>query len=186
MKIYCDKCHEDISKDVDFALEKYEIGKIKCEKCGYIQNRYISETDLQLYAGASELLYVLLTGIAALLYEYMGNRLWLIPLFILLLAGAFFLVKYISRYIYKNAPGKKKTANKIFNEDANRVKKSIQTQFTIFFILAFGALMWDTYRIECLGGMLIIAISSLAKYYVCTSNEKTTIIEEQIKKDDSK
>lgn len=185
MKCYCDKCHADISKDVDFAIEKFEIGKVQCEKCGYIQNRYISETDIQLYAGASELLYTVLTGIGAYFYVNMNKRLWLIPIYILILAGAFFLVKYISRYIYNNAPGKKKTANKVFSEDATKVRKSINTQFTIFFILAFCALMWDGYRIECLGGMLIIAISSLAKYYISTTNEKTKIIEDQIKKDDS-
>lgn len=176
MKIYCERCHNDISKDVDFALEKYEVGRIKCEKCGYIQNRYISETDLQLYAGVSELLYTILTAIAVLLYQYMGMKLWLIPLFILLLVGAFFFVKNASRFIYQKAPGKKKTANKQFKEDAVKVKKSINTQYTIFFLLAFGALLWETYRIECLGGMGIIAIASLAKYYICTSNEKTSEI----------
>ena len=171
MKIYCERCHEDISKDVDYALEKYYVGKIKCEKCGYIQNRYISETDLQLYAGISEVLYVILTGIGAYLFEYMGMKLWLIPLYIILLVGAFFLVKNTSRFIYKNAPGKKNTATKQFSENGEKIRKSITTQFTIFFLLAFGALMWSEYRIECLGGMGIIAISSLAKYYICTTRK---------------
>lgn len=173
MKIYCQHCYNDISKDVDYGLEKYEVGQVKCIKCGYLQNRYISETDLQLYAGASEILYVILTGIAVILYENMGTNLWLIAFFILLLIGAFFLVKNISRYIYINSPGKKKTANKVFKEDGNKIKKSISTQFTVFFLLSFGALMLNEYRIECLGGMAIIAISSLAKYYVCTTNEKS-------------
>lgn len=186
MKIYCEKCHNEISKDIDYALEKYEIGQVKCANCGCIQNRYISETDVQLYAGASELLYVILTCIAVFLFEHMGMRLWLIPLFLLLLAGAFFLVKNISRFIYKNAPGKKNTATKVFSEDGEKIRKSIQTQYTIFFLLAFGAFMWEKYRIECLGGMGIIAIASLLKYYVCIGNEKSTVIEEQIKKDDSK
>lgn len=173
MNIYCEKCHVDISKDVDFALEKFHVGKIKCEKCNHIQNRYISETDVQLYAGLSELLYTILTAIGALLYEYMDNKLWLIPLYFLLLVGAFFLVKFISRYIYANAPLKKKTANKTFTENGEKVRKSINNQFTIFFLLAFGVLMFEKFRIECLGGMLIIAISSLAKFYICTTNEKT-------------
>lgn len=186
MKIYCEQCHKDISKDADYALEKYEIGQIKCEKCGHIQKRYISETDVQLYAGITELLYTILTGVGILLYEYMGKRLWLIPIYLLLLAAAFFLVKNTSRYIYKNAPGKKKTANKVYSENGEKIKKSITTQFTIFFLLAFGSLMAESYRIECLGGMAIIAISSLAKYYVCTTNEKSIEVTEKIKKDDSK
>ena len=186
MKCLCEKCQNDISKDVDFALEKYYVGKIKCEKCGHIQKRYISETDLQLYAGISEFLYTILTGIGALLFMYMDMKLWLIPPYIVLLIGAFFLIKNVSRYIYKNAPGKKNTAEKEFKEDGEKVRKSINTQFTIFFLLAFGALMWDKYRIECLGGMLIIAIASLAKYYVGTTNEKSIVVEEEIKKDDSK
>lgn len=186
MKCLCEKCQNDISKDVDFSLEKYYVGKIKCEKCGHIQKRYISETDLQLYAGISELLYTILTGIGALLFIYMDKRLWLIPLYILLLIGAFFLVKNVSRYIYLNAPGKKKTAYKEFKEDGDKVHKSINTQFTIFFLLAFGALMWDKYRIECLGGMLIISISSLVKYYVCTTNETSELIKDEDKNNDSK
>lgn len=186
MKIYCEKCHQEISKDVDFALEKFEIGQVVCAKCNHIQSRYISETDVQLYAGCSELLYTALTGIGALIYVHMGMKLWLIPLYFVILAVAVFFVKYISRYIYTKAPGKKETAKKVFSEDPKKVKNSINTQFTIFFILAFCALMWDGYRIECLGGMIIIAISSLAKYYISTSNEKTKTIEEKIKKDDSK
>lgn len=186
MKIYCEKCNAEISKDIDYALEKYEVGQVVCEKCGHIQSRYISETDVQLYAGVTETLYTALTAIGALLYMYMGMKLWLIPLYIALLAVAVILIKNISRFIYKNAPGKKKTANKVFKEDIEKIKKSISTQFTIFFILAFGALVWDTYRIECLGGMAIIAISSLAKYYICTTNEKQELNNKQNKKDDSK
>lgn len=186
MKIYCEKCNNDISKDVDYSLEKYETGQVICEKCNHIQSRYISETDVQLYAGVTETIYTILTAIGAVLYVHMGMRIWLLPLYIALLAGAVFLIKYISRYIYKNAPGKKKTANKAFSEDGAKIKKSLSTQFTIFFILAFGALVWDAYRIECLGGMAIISISSLAKFYICTTNEKQEKIVKQNKKDDSK
>lgn len=186
MKIYCEKCNNEISKDIDYSLEKYEIGQVVCEKCNHIQSRYISETDVQLYAGITETLYTILTAIGALLYVYMGMKLWLILIYIVILAGAVVIVKNTSRYIYKNAPGKKNTANKVFSEDGEKIRKSISTQFTIFFILAFGALIWDTYRIECLGGMAIIAISSLAKYYICTTNEKQEINNKQNKKDDSK
>ena len=67
----------------------------------------------------------------------------------------------------------KTEANKTFTENGEKVRKSINNQFTIFFLLAFGVLMFEKFRIECLGGMLIIAISSLAKFYICTTNEKT-------------
>lgn len=172
MKCYCERCHKDISSDVDRALEKFEVGSIKCDKCSYIQNRYITETDLQLNVAISETIYLILTGLCLLIYDNMGQRWWMILLIFPFLIASYFGVKQASRWIYNKAPGKKNTANKKIAQDSEKIKKSMSGQFSVFFILAFAAFLLEEYQIEILGGMAVIAISSYAKFYICTTNEK--------------
>lgn len=172
MKVRCEKCGEDLSKDIETALERYEIGQAKCPKCNTLQKRYISETDLQLYVGVSEVIYVGLTALGVYIYDIMGTRLWLILIFLAVLAMAFLFLKWFKNYIYIKAPFKEKTKNTVFAEDYEKVRKTMGTQFTIFFAMAFVAILFKEYRIEVFGGMGIIAIASLAKFYVCIRNEK--------------
>lgn len=181
MKIYCDKCHKEISKEIDFIMEKNIIGNIKCEHCGALQKRYVSETDLQLYTALSETLYLALTGLAILFYTNLEGKYWLIGIYLIILIGAFFLIKTISRLVYAKAYGKRKHAEYVFKENQEQIKKSMTSQFSIFFIMALGTFIIDELRIELLGGMGIITIASYVKYYICISNEKTYLLEHEEK-----
>ena len=172
MKCFCERCHKDISIDVDRALEKFEVGSIKCDKCSYIQNRYITETDLQLNVAISEAIYLVLTAMCLFVYDNMGDNWWLLLLIFPILACGYFGVKQASRWVYLKAPGKKKTANKKIPEDQDKIKKTMSGQFSIFFILAFASFLIENYRSELLGGMAIITVASFAKFYICTTNEK--------------
>lgn len=172
MKVYCEKCHENISNDVDLGMERFEVGSIKCVKCNHLQNRYITETDLQLYAGLSELTYLILTTLGLHIIDQLHKSLWYGLIFIPFVIGAFFAIKTFSRWIYLKAPGKTKTANRKIKENPEKISKTMKSQNTIFFLLAFASILIDKYRWEMLGGMLIITIASFAKYYVCISNEK--------------
>lgn len=172
MKVYCERCHKDLSVDVDRALEKFEVGSIKCDKCNYIQNRYITETDLQLNIAISETIYLILTAMCLYVYDNMGSSLWLLLLIFPFLVIGYFGVKQVSRWIYLKSPGKKETANCKIKEDQEKIRKSMSGQFSIFFILAFATFLIENYRIDLLGGMGIITIASYVKYYICTTNEK--------------
>ena len=73
MKVYCDKCNEEISSDIDVKFDKLQIGYFVCPKCHKENKRYISETDLLLYLGLSELFYLILSIITTIIINKIGK-----------------------------------------------------------------------------------------------------------------
>ena len=46
MKIYCEKCRQEISSECNKQIENYKVGKVICPHCHYEQKRYLSEADI--------------------------------------------------------------------------------------------------------------------------------------------
>lgn len=136
MKIFCEKCHEDISADVDKHFEQFEIGQVICSKCHEKQRRYLSEADLLFYFGVSSIFYLLLFIVLSQLLKQLGINALTIAIILVILAGAFFFQKDLSRRQYREAYFKKTTRYTRFNEDKQAVGKSLKLQFMAFIVIA--------------------------------------------------
>lgn len=170
MKTNCSICKTDLSQEIDRRFEKFEVGKVTCKKCGSKQKRYISEADLLLYLTLVELLYIVLTVIVGFAFDL--GYWWLLLLTGVILALSIFSQRNISRYIYNNAPFKKEVKDKEFNEDAAKVKKNINIQFSLFILLAFGSVVFNDYRIDLYGLLAIDIIVSLLRFILAVRKEK--------------
>ena len=166
MDVNCKKCNKDISAIVDKKFEKFEVGRITCPECGYVQKRYISKRDLMLYLGLCEILYFFLSLAAIYVFDNIGGNWWLIPIFVLILTIAYFIQKTFSRYIYEKSPYSIDNGTKNLNEDLMDTKKNVNTQFIIYFVLAFCAITSVNYRIDFLIGMAVITIATLLRFFV--------------------
>lgn len=172
MKTYCERCHHEITEDTDMHFEKYLVGNIKCKKCGFIQRRYISEADLQLYIALSEVLYFFLTLMGVYVYRNMLEKWWLVLIFLPILIVSIFIIKNLGRFIYNKAPGKKEVALKKMDEDPTKVKKEINIQFYAFFAIAVVYIISPTYSSEFIFGLVIAICISFIKYWASVRKEK--------------
>lgn len=166
MDVNCKKCNADISAIVDKKFEKFEVGRITCPKCGYIQKRYISKRDLLLYLGSCELLYFFLVLISIYIFDHMNESWWFIPLFVGILTIAYFIQKTLSRYVYEKVPYSRDNGTKNLKEEPVETRKAVNTQFIIFFVLAFCAITNVDYRIDFLIGLAILVIVTFVRFFV--------------------
>ena len=143
MKIYCDKCHEDISLVCSRQIDSYLTGRPVCPKCHQEQKRYLSEADILLYFGVSEAFYVLLSFIMVFIFDRYG----LSYASLALLAAMFFLSwissRWLSAAIYQKAFFKQELKNKVFQEDQKAIQKNIYWQFMMFFAIVITYLTID-------------------------------------------
>ena len=172
MKSNCHICHKDVSQEADKMMEKFIVGRIKCSKCGSTQKRYVSEADLLLYLSVIFFLYTILTILGSYVYDNLDTNWIMLIVFLIVLVIAYFIQKTSSRYIYNNAPFKKEVANKVFDEDAAAVKKNINIQFVIFFMFAFGAIVFKEYRYEFIGAQALDIIITILRFILQVRNEK--------------
>ena len=173
MKIYCEKCHCELTKTVDERFESCDVGKIQCPKCGKIQKRYISEADLLTYFSASEILYLGMFILTILVYQVLGVSIITMVALIGVLALAYYSTKAISHYVYDNGVFKKETMNREFKEDAKAIKRRMRILFSVFVVMA---MMITSGAVEAgivyTGFMLILVGYTFAKTYVAVSKEK--------------
>ena len=135
MKIYCEKCHQDISVECNKAIENYSVGKVICPHCHYEQKRYISEADLLLYFGINEVAYILLSLLMMLIFDKLGvSAISLILIAIILIAG-YFASKVLSSAIYEKAFFKEDSKYTVFEEDQTAIKRNMTWQFMLFFAI---------------------------------------------------
>ena len=135
--IKCDQGNEDINIiTVSKRFENFTIGSIECEK-GHVQKRYLSEADIMIYFGFSAIIYTL--AYLAIIYSfvYTGVNLINIILIALMFVALFFLLKFVCKYIYVNAPFKKELKDFTFEEDEKAVSRRTKWQFIMFMLVAF-------------------------------------------------
>ena len=136
MKVTCIKCKKDISKEVEKAIENYEIGRIVCPHCKRQQKRYLSEADILMYFGLTSIFYCLLISLFLLVYDIFGINLPVIIFVVVCFIVAYFILKYITRFIYEKAPFKSNIKDYEFDEDKEAVTKRLRWQFIAFMVIA--------------------------------------------------
>lgn len=176
MKIYCEKCKQDISKIVDTNIESYSSGRLRCPHCSKQQQRYISEADLMMYFTISCLFYIIAAYVIAEAFVIVGLSWYLIPIILLLLIGCYFIQKYISRYVYEKAPGKTKWKNIPVSEDEKSITKRMRYQQAIFtcLIILLGTGTGEIWMFAVVA--LIFTIVCLIKTISLIKKEKTSTI----------
>ncbi len=172
MKIYCEKCGEDITGECNKAIENYQVGKIICPKCHYEQKRYLSEADILLFFGVSEAFYVLLSLTAVFLFEKLGISPASIIILVILLLLSFFGSKALSSGIYEKAYFKNEIRNKVFEEDQKAIQRNISWQFMLFFAITISYLTISEGRIFFLIAMPFAVIMTFIKLYLQLKHEK--------------
>lgn len=136
MKVYCEKCGCEISRDVDSRFEQFDIGHIICPECHSKQKRYISEADLLIYFGVSATFYGIMAIIISTIFSGAGFNLVTGVMIAVLFVFAYWFQKSMSRMQYVNAYLKSETKNKDFGEDKKEVGKRLRWQFLAFVVLA--------------------------------------------------
>ncbi len=172
MKIYCEKCHEDISAECNKAIENYSVGRVVCPKCHYQQKRYISEADILLFFGISEVLYIALSLLSVLIFNKMGISILSVILLIGLLVGAYFISKSISSSIYEKAFLKAEIKNKVFDEDQKAIQRNISWQFMLFFAITITYITSSEGKIFFGLAMPLAAALTFLKLFLQLKNEK--------------
>lgn len=172
MKIYCEKCHEDISADCDILFEKSTVGNVQCPKCKKVQSRYVSEGDLLLYFAVSETFYIILSLITLLVLEKLGISVISIVLVLAMLVLAYFFLKTASRSIYAKAYNKKELMNVKFKEDGAAIKKSLNIQYLLFMVIAFTCFTTDSFQIFYIIIMALANIFTYIKYFLQLKKER--------------
>lgn len=174
MKIYCEKCQKDITVECNKNIENYKVGKTICPHCHYEQKRYISEADLLLYFGISEVFYVIFTYLSVIVINLLGITFTSIFLIFGIFILYYILAKMVSTRIYVNAYFKEDVKNKAFEEDGEAIEKNITWQFVLFFVIAITYMTLDEARLF-FGLMLPLApILTFIKFYLQIKKEKGT------------
>ena len=171
MKIYCEKCGEDITDVISHNLEQNKIGNYICKKCGNKQKRYISETDLLVYLTFQEAIYFLLSFITSLLFNIYKLSIVIIIFLLAMFIVAIICTTYFKTYLYINAPLKKATMFKARNEDQNKIAKSIRWQFLMFFALVITFFTTNTAYWFFVFASLAIVVVTLIKAILSAKNE---------------
>lgn len=171
MKIYCDKCHENISSDIDVIFDKLEVGRFVCPKCHKENKRYISETDLLLYLGISELFYLIISIITKILMDkYRLSYITIIGILFILVIGII-IQKQIDRYIYEKAYFKESIKYKEQQENKQQISKSLVWQSMLFLALTIAYITIEETSIFFLIINIAANILTFIKYYLSLRNE---------------
>lgn len=171
MKITCDKCGDNISYVVSRNFEENKIGNYVCDKCGYKQKRYISETDLLIYLAFQEIVYFILSFITSILFNTYKISVPIVLILLVMLTIAIVATNYFKSFIYNNAPLKKSTKYKAKNDNQDKIAKSIRWQFLMFFALVI------TFFTEVIAywffvfASLVVIITTIIKAILSAKNE---------------
>ena len=172
MKIYCDKCHEDITAECNKNIENYKVGKVICPKCHYEQKRYISEADILLFFGLSEVSYIIFSLLSVLIFSKMGVNIYSILISISLLVLSYFISKQFSSGIYEKAYFKQDLKYKTFDEDEKAIQRNLNWQFLLFFAITITFITMDEGKIFFGIAMPLAAALSFLKFYLQLQNER--------------
>lgn len=172
MKIYCEKCHADITVQCDSLFEKNTVGSVQCPECRKIQSRYISEGDLLLYFALSETSYIIFSFVPLFVFRTIGIGFISVAVIMASLVLALMCQKMISRKVYVNAYNKKELMNTKFKEDAEAIKKNLNWQFLLFTVIAFTAFTNEDMQMFFIGIMFLANIATYIKYYLQLKRER--------------
>lgn len=171
MKIYCDKCHEDVSSDVDVVFDKLQVGHFICPKCHKENRRYVSETDLLLYLGLSELFYLFISIITKIVMDkFRLSYVTAIAVIAILVIG-FIVQKQINRYVYENAYFKKDRKYKEREEDRDQISRSLVWQSMLFLALTISYITLEEVNVFFLLVSVAAIILTFVKFYLSLKNE---------------
>lgn len=171
MKIYCDKCHEDVSSDVDVVFDKLQVGHFICPKCHKENRRYVSETDLLLYLGLSELFYLFISIITKIVMDkFRLSYVTAIAVIAILVIG-FIVQKQIDRYVYENAYFKKDRKYKEREEDKDQISRSLVWQSMLFLALTISYITLEEVNVFFLLVSVAAIILTFVKFYLSLKNE---------------
>jgi len=137
MKILCEHCHKEMTKEVINQFGHYKIGHTLCPHCHKKSRRYLSELDILLFYSICAILYAIALLITMTLMRLNGTTLTVIIITLFNVSSLYFLMKWISLNIYKNAWLKKEWKNLCFVEDANKIAKRGKRQYWIIMLIAF-------------------------------------------------
>ena len=172
MKIYCEKCNENIKGLLFQKLDKYEVGQITCPKCNKTQARYISESDILLHLGLTEIIYFILSISIIYVFKLINSILFSIIIIIALIVLGVMLLRYLDLNIYMKGHLKKELMNQKFIEDKTKISKANNWTFMLFMMVSImfttnsdGKLIFYLFSIGCI-------ILTFVKYFLCIKNEK--------------
>lgn len=137
MKIYCEKCKQEITKETSKQFENFEVGQVVCHNCKTKQKRYLSEADILLYFGMSTIIYVLTFVFIIMLYGFYSINISVVIGICLLFVIAYIALKYTTSMIYTKAYFKQDLKYKVMTENKDLIAKRMKWQLIMFMLIAF-------------------------------------------------
>ena len=153
-------------------IENYQVGRTVCPECHMEQKRYISESDLLLYFGASEVIYIVLSLVIMFVFRMFNVGLVSIVISLALFIMYYFLSKTLAKQIYVKAFFKEEIKNKVFKEDGEAIKRSFTWQFMLFFAITISFMTLEEGKLFFGIMMPVAAILSFVKFFLQIKNEK--------------
>ena len=172
MKILCDKCGEDISADIDVKFDKLQVGCVICPKCHKENKRYISETDLLLYLGLSELFYLLLSIITTIVINRISTIYISFGIVIVMFVIAWIVQKQIDRFVYEKAYFKQELKYTNMKEDEKTIGRSLVWQSMLFLALVITFVTTTEAKWFFLTVSILAVALTFVKFYLSLRNEK--------------
>lgn len=172
MKIYCDKCHEDITAACNTNIENYLVGRVVCPKCHHEQKRYVSEADILLYFGILEVSYLCLTFLMVLVFNNFGISVVSVVILLLLLLLSWAGSGLLASSIYQKAFFKKEVMFTVFEEDRKAIQKNISWQFMMFFAIVITYLTVSEGKLFFGIAMPLAVALTFIKFFLQIRNEK--------------
>lgn len=181
MKCLCTKCNKEISKEVEKAIENYELGHIVCPNCKMKQKRYLSEADILVYFTLVSIFYCLLISLFLFIYDTFGINVPVVISICIIFIVSYFLLKQITRFIYEKAPFKTDIKNYEIEEDKEAVTKRMKWQFIAFMVVAL--MMSAEPTLAGVYSFLLVAFAGInsIKLYLSIKNERNYVYNKYIK-----
>lgn len=174
MKIQCDKCGENISPDIDVKFDKLQVGYVVCPKCHKENKRYISETDLLLYLGLSELFYLILSIITTIVIDKVSTIYISIGIVVVMFAIAWIVQKQIDRFVYEKAYFKEELKYTNMKEDEKTIGRSLVWQSMLFLALVITFVTTTEAKWFFLTVSILAIVLTFVKFYLSLRNEKNS------------
>ena len=137
MNAVCEHCHKSITKDVMNQFGHYKIGHVLCPHCHKNSRRYLSELDILHFYSVCAIFYSVFLLITMTLMNLYGTTWMVIIITLINVLILYFIMKYISLNIYKNAWLKKEWKNIHLEENAEKIAKKGKRQYWIIMLITF-------------------------------------------------
>ncbi|MFI3284293.1 MAG: hypothetical protein R3Y57_04340 [Erysipelotrichaceae bacterium] len=174
MKLKCKLCQKDIQSDVSKFFNAFSVGRVTCHHCKKENMRYLSEADMLMYFIVVALIYALIFIGFVYVISYVDFIVWIVGIILVFIAMHHF-TKFVCSEIYGKGYLKSLWIDKVQEEDADNVKRSLNKLFLLFMLIAFLATSQEYYQYFLPLILLLVGYAAIKLQRTLKREEKNNI-----------